>query len=338
MKHANIAIFVPHLGCPHQCSFCNQRAITSVQSIPTPEDVFQICSQAVGQIPAERRKETEIAFFGGSFTAISQPMMCGLLEAASAFLGKEGFSGIRISTRPDAISTSILEQLMKYGVTSIELGVQSLDDRVLELNGRGHTAKQAEEAVVQIRSYGFSLGLQMMVGLYGDSKESLYHTADLILKWHPDTVRIYPTVVLRGTELEQWMLQGKYCPMELEEAISVCADLLYQFETNGIRVIRLGLHSEREMEKNRIGGPYHPAFRELCENRIFLSLARQKIKLYPNATKVLLEVPCGAKSKMIGQKRCNLTALRQSGVEVIVRENQALSGWKIKGKDVSHCS
>lgn len=168
MKHANVAIFVPHNGCPHQCSFCNQRSITGQQVQPTPQDILSAIQVAKSSQNAQIR-ETEIAFFGGSFTAIERSYMCALLNVAAPFVKDKTFSGIRISTRPDAIDDEILTLLKQYGVTSIELGAQSMDDSVLVHNQRGHTAEQVRTASRLIKSYGFSLGLQMMTGLYGDT-------------------------------------------------------------------------------------------------------------------------------------------------------------------------
>ena len=164
MKHSNVAIFIPHVGCPHLCSFCNQRNISGENSIPTGEDVKNICFSAINEITD--KSNAEIAFFGGSFTAIDRTYMIELLSAASEFVGKGKFKGIRISTRPDYIDDEVLYILKKYGVTSIELGAQSMSDRVLEANERGHSAEDVRKASLLIKEHGFELGLQMMVGLY----------------------------------------------------------------------------------------------------------------------------------------------------------------------------
>ena len=194
MKHSNISIFVPHAGCPHQCSFCNQKTISGAQYAPTADDVHRICRQALNEV--RDKKNCEIAFFGGSFTAINRGYMTSLLEAAKCYIGAEGFRGVRISTRPDFIDRDILELLRSYGVTSIELGAQSMKNHVLEANERGHTAEDVYNASALIREYGFELGLQMMVGLYRSSVYDERKTTERIMKIHPDTVRIYPVVVL----------------------------------------------------------------------------------------------------------------------------------------------
>ena len=204
MKHSNIAIFVPHAGCPHKCSFCDQRTISGAQHSPTGQEVTAVCAQA-----AEEMKEpgnAEIAFFGGSFTAIDRGYMLELLKAAHPFVQEGKVKGIRISTRPDCITPEILDILKQYGVTAIELGAQSMVDEVLEANERGHCASDAVNASALIRLYGFELGLQMMTGLYKSSPERDMETMRRIIGISPDTVRIYPTVVLKGTALAEIML------------------------------------------------------------------------------------------------------------------------------------
>lgn len=321
-KHSNIAIFIPHMGCEHACSFCNQRIISGSESPMTPKQAYDTIQSAYDAItdPAAR-KQTEIAFFGGSFTAIDERLMEQYLQVCKPFLGENGFGGVRISTRPDAITVPILDTLQRYGVTAIELGVQSLDDRVLALNDRGHTAADAFAAIRLIRSegYRFSLGLQMMIGLYGESKESLYHTAKTILALKPDTVRIYPTVVLKGTKLDALLQSGMYQPMSLVDAVQFTAEWLDRFEDAGIRVIKVGLHASEDVEKQMTGGIYHPAYRELCEGvryrkKIEALLAGQEKGSY------LLFVPKGDISKAVGQKRENLRYFEERGYRLKLKE------------------
>ena len=324
MRHANVALFVPHNGCPHQCSFCNQRSITGQQGQPVPQDVRAAALTAKQGLAAGCG--AEIAFFGGSFTAIERGYMVSLLEAAAPFVRDGSFSGIRISTRPDAIDAEILALLQGYGVTSIELGAQSMDDRVLSLNRRGHTAAQVEEASRQIRAAGFSLGLQMMTGLYGDTPAGAKETARRLAALEPDTMRIYPTIVMRGTELEMKYHSGMYRPMELEDAVALCAGLLNFFEARGIRVIRLGLHSTPELERDRVAGPWHPAFRELCESRQILQKILQVLE-ENQIFKETIEIRVNPKmrSKAAGQKKSNLAELARRGYFVRLTEDAALS-------------
>ena len=217
-------------------------------------------------------------------------------------------------------------RLKRYGVTAVELGAQSMDDRVLLLNERGHTAEDVRLASKRIGQFGFELGLQMMVGLYGDTPETVRQTARELISLHPDTVRIYPTVILEQTRLAQLLQAGKYQPLSLEEAVDLCAELLEWFLNEHIRVIKLGLHASEEVERYRLGGIYHPAFRELCESRIYYRKACEAIaKLETNTVKqITLTVNNRAVSKMIGQKRQNLRMLEQQGLHVRVVGDKAL--------------
>ena len=310
MGHANVSIFVPHVGCPIQCSFCNQRSISGQQEAPTPQQVQQICRQALS-LRKGQLADTQLAFFGGSFTAIERSYMRSLLLAAAPFVGKEGFAGIRISTRPDAIDEEILDILREYHVTAIELGVQSMNDRVLKENRRGHTAEDVVKAAACIRQAGIELGVQMMTGLYQSTPQDDRETAEKLAGLHPTTVRIYPTITIEGTDLAGLYRRGLYRPMGLEESVELCAGLLLFFEKQDIRVIRLGLHDQPSLERDYVAGPYHPAFRELCEGRIYLKQALRQIAVFPPGQALYLFVNPKAVSKMAGQHRCNLGQLQQ---------------------------
>ena len=327
-KHANVAIFVPHLGCPNQCSFCDQREISGAVSAPTAQEVKAVCEQALHQL-GERAQQAEIAFFGGSFTAIDPAYQRQLLEAASPFVGEKGFLGVRLSTRPDAIDRDILSMLKSYGVTAVELGAQSMDDRVLEMNQRGHNAQAVRDAARHIREAGLELGLQMMLGLYGDSPRGAMETAREFASLGADTVRIYPTVVLRHTRLEALYQSGEYLPMEFEEAVELSARLLEFFGEQGIPVIRCGLHDSPSLEGNRVAGPYHPAFREVCEGRMFLRRAVRLLEGMPQGEVTLWVNPCNL-SRMIGQKRCNLLDLEHRGFRAKVKADPSLAGDEIR--------
>lgn len=330
-RHANVSIFVPHVGCPHQCSFCNQRSISGAQKAPTPDEVTQVCQQAAQQMgPAAR--EAQIAFFGGSFTAIPCPQMIALLEAAAPFVRSGTFAGIRCSTRPDAITPEILQLLRDYGVTAVELGAQSMDDRVLRCNGRGHTATQTEEACRQIRQAGLELGLQMMTGLDGDTPETAWETAYKIAALRPDTLRIYPTLLIRGTPLEERWREGSYRPQTLEEAVELCSGLLAFFDQQTISVIRLGLQASPTLERDLLAGPYHPAFRELCESRIYLRRAQEALEQanLPAGEGAVLLVTPRALSAMVGQKRQNLLALEALGWPVQAKPDPNLAPYQVR--------
>ena len=220
MSHANISVFIPHMGCPNACSFCNQRTISSTAHAPSPDEAEDIIRGAYEYMSPEKRRNTEIAFFGGSFTAIDREYMISLLERADRYLTCEnGFCGIRISTRPDCIDEEILMLLKKYHVTAIELGAQSMNDRVLEMNMRGHTSEDVRRSAAMIKSYGFELGLQMMVGLYGSSPADELYTMNEIVRCAPATARIYPVAVLEGTKLAELYKEGKYVLYPFDECV-----------------------------------------------------------------------------------------------------------------------
>lgn len=314
MAHNNVSIFVAHVGCPNICSFCNQHTISGSQSAPTIDEVRSTCEMAFNQI--EDKSNTEIAFFGGSFTAIEKSYMVALLECVQDFIGKDKFIGIRISTRPDCITSKILDILKKYNVTAIELGCQSMKDSVLTANRRGHTAQDVYNACELIKSYGFELGLQMMVGLYTSTIQDEYYTMNEIIKLNPKTVRIYPTVVLKGTHLDELMQSGKYKLYSLDTMVDICADFLTQFNNSGINVIKCGLHSSELVEAEMTGGYYHPAFRELCESRIYRNIIESIVKENPNRVNNAYSIFVSSRyiSMATGQKKSNIKYFKDRGI------------------------
>lgn len=331
MKHANISLFVPHMGCPHQCSFCNQKTISGSVKELTPDEVTATLRRAIND--GIDSQNTEIAFFGGSFTAIPREYMISLLEATRPFIDAGSFCGIRVSTRPDAIDEEILAILKKYGVTSIELGAQSTDEEVLLLNRRGHTRQDIINASALIKENGFSLGLQMMTGLLGDTDERSLKTCDDIIAMKPDTVRIYPTITLEGTHLGELYKCGEYNPQNLQDAVSLCGKLLKKFYDNNIKVIRLGLHSGGNVEEGYLSGPYHPAFGELCQSAIYLNSALDEIKKSGiEKGSITLYVKSSEISKMTGQKGVNKEELRALGYEVTVKGADDLQKYEIKAE------
>ncbi len=323
-RHANISVFVPHIGCPNMCSFCNQRYITGINSAPQSGDVINAVRVAA-KSPNFDPLNTEIAFFGGSFTAINSNYMLELLKTANSFVKNRIVSGIRISTRPDAIDNKILSLLKEYGVTSIELGAQSLNDKVLLSNNRGHTVADVVSSSKMIKEYGFELGLQMMTGLFNDCPDYDISTAEKIIELQPDTVRIYPTIVLKNTDLAALYYDKKYKPQTLEEAVTLCSKLLVMFKNAGINVIRLGLHSIEG--DSYIAGPWHPAFSELCHSKILLDKVLQTVdtqgeyNIYVNPSSV---------SKMIGQHKNNIVKLNELGFQCKVKTDSNLNDYSIR--------
>lgn len=309
----NISLFIPHLGCPHKCSFCNQNTITGTDSHRVePEQVRAVCKEQF----EKTTQKLQVAFFGGSFTAIPKDYMIELLETANEFAGEKYFDGVRISTRPDCINSEILDILKKYNVKSIELGTQSMNDKVLELNERGHTVEDVENAVAQIKKYGcFELGLQMMIGLYGSDEQTERNSFKKIVSLAPDTLRIYPTVIMNGTKLGDLYKQGVYKPFGFETAVNLCVDFLLECEKNNIRVIKLGLHSSQDVKENAIGGFYHPAFGEICGSEIY----RRKLEKIVTKQNNIITVPKRDISKAIGYKKCNIKHFADKGIELIVK-------------------
>ena len=328
MKHINVALFVPDEGCPHRCSFCNQKTISGKTKRLTVEDIDSAVKTALESADCNKG---EIAFFGGSFTAIDREYMITLLERAKMYIDKGLFAGIRISTRPDCISREILDILKLYGVTSIELGCQSMSDEVLKLNNRGHSSDDVIESAKLIKDYGFELGVQMMTGLYGDSRCTAIKTAERLIALKPDTARIYPTVVLENTELERLYRSGEYKPQTVDEAADICSELLLMFHNADIRVIRVGLHSGGNVEDGFVAGAYHPAFREICESRIYLrkvldEIERQNIK----RGEITVTVGSSFVSMMSGQKKANTEKLRETGYILKIKQDSKFKKYEVE--------
>lgn len=268
----------------------------------------------------ENAQCAEIAFFGGSFTAIDRDYMLSLLEQTVPYIDR--FKGIRISTRPDCIDDEILTLLKKYKVTSIELGAQSMNDTVLLANNRGHSALDVVNASYLIKDYGFSLGLQMMTGLFKSTDEIDIQTACEFIKLKPDTVRIYPTVIMKNTRLEELYNNGEYVPKSLDEAVNLCSKLLCMFSDKDINVIRLGLHYSESLEKTAVAGAYHPAFRELCESKIMFDKLLNLLDKNNIHSECEIMVSPSCVSKMIGNKKSNIKRLYDLGYNVkIIQSN-----------------
>lgn len=312
-----MSIFVPHNGCPNQCSFCNQKNITGQAVQPSVESVRETLEAAKNKIDFKQTR-AEIAFFGGSFTAIDRKYMVELLNEASKFLGKDSFEGIRVSTRPDAIDGEIIDILMSYGVKTVELGAQSMCDSVLSANKRDHTREDVIFSSKKIKAAGFKLGLQMMTSLYMSNESLDIKTAEEFIKLKPDMVRIYPTVVMKGTELESLYNSGVYESGKFESTVELCSFLLDLFERkNNIPVIRLGLHDSESLRKNMVSGVFHPAFREICEsNLIFHEILDQIKKLEMKSGNITIKINSKDISKAVGQKRVNLKKFKDLGYNI----------------------
>ncbi len=307
-RESIVPVFVPHLGCPNDCVFCNQRRISGAQQAATALTVKQAMENAAA-LPLNGAKR-QLAFYGGSFTAIPAETQRELLEAAKEYMDKGELHSIRLSTRPDAIDQAVLRRLKEYRVETIELGAQSMDDKVLLLTGRGHTAGDVANASRLIKQAGFKLVLQMMTGLPGDTKEKSIDTARKIIALSPDAVRIYPTVIVRDTALFDLWQAGLYREHSVEDAVDVCSRLLPMFEAAGIPVIRLGLNPTEELSGGAAaGGAYHPALGELVKSRIMYNKAKKLLEGTAPQSRVLLSVHKSLVSQMTGQRRQNVLRL-----------------------------
>ncbi|MBQ9783909.1 MAG: radical SAM protein [Clostridia bacterium] len=309
MPHRNIPIFIPHLGCPNQCVFCNQRSISGCREFCEGDVEHQI-DQALQTIPTGA--ETEIAFFGGSFTGIDRELMLRLLDTAERYVRAGRVTSVRLSTRPDYIDAEILAILSRYSVRVIELGLQSMDDTVLRKTKRGHTAKQARDACRAVKDAGFALVGQMMIGLPESTAESELAAAQEIVALGADAARIYPTVVFYGTPLCDMTQNGEYTPLSVTEAVRRSAAVLRVFEKANVPCIRIGLCATEELVSPEavMAGPNHPALGELvwneyCYQEILNALERASLR----GGEVLLRVPERAVSKVVGQRRCNIERL-----------------------------
>ena len=332
-KHVNIPIFIPHLGCPNQCVFCNQRTISGVSEFDISDVKSQIDTALATIDPSS---DVEIAFFGGSFTGIDRELMESLLRLAYVYVSDGRVKSLRCSTRPDYINEEILTILKQYGVTTIELGLQSSSDHVLQLTKRGHSYHDEAKACKMIVEQGFSLVGQMMIGLPGSTVESEIATAQFIIDSGADGARIYPTVVFHETELCHMASVGEYSPLNLEDAVERSARVLEMFLDAGVDVIRIGLCSSENLADTDkyYAGPNHPALGEMVESAmIYNKISRflNRDSSYDGVT-LKLYVAKGNLSKTIGQKKSNKNRLIQEFgfADVKITEDIALRGYQFK--------
>ena len=312
-KHCNIPIFIPQLACPHQCVFCNQEKISATFSIPKPNEIAAIIDAYLETIP--NNTEINIAFFGGSFTGIPRNEMISYLETAYAFVKVGKVQGIRLSTKPDYITDEILDILEKYGVTSIELGAQSTNNKVLLKSGRGHKFEVIEKAVHLIRKRNFELGLQMMLGLPYDTLDLSIQTAKDIVRLGADTTRIYPTVVVKGTALEKMYERGDYKVLSLDEAILWSKEVLKIFNAASVKVLRVGLHPSEELQlgKSLVAGPIHPSFKEMVLTDLWGDILNEKLE---KKGQLIVTVSPNQLNYAIGYKGKNRNDLKMKGYDI----------------------
>jgi histone acetyltransferase (RNA polymerase elongator complex component) len=307
-----IPIFLPHLGCPHQCAFCNQNAITGVEShFPSLKHVSGLIDKFI-QYKKNDYQQVQIAFYGGNFLGLQDDQIISLLELSSTYVDQKVAQSIRFSTRPDTITKPMLDLIASFPVSTIEIGVQSMDDDVLKHINRGHVSKDSETAFDLLKKRNYKIGAQIMVGLPGESASSTEYTGRKIADIHPDFVRIYPAVVLSDSLLATWYKQGAFVPLSLEETVTRVKHLYLLFTMENIQVIRMGLQASEDLDKNDqiLAGPYHPAFGHMVLSEIFFDMAVEKLHLENKITdRVSIGVHPKNISNMRGLKNINVQKL-----------------------------
>ncbi|TFH43761.1 MAG: radical SAM protein [Chrysiogenales bacterium] len=324
MRPLIIPIFVLHKGCPNRCVFCNERIAAGDYSDRITGDTVQaVCDR---HLPEGGRKFDQIAFYGGNFTGMDRDYQVELLDAAQSYIDAGMVDSIRISTRPDYIDNEAIGLITRYRVSTVEIGAQSMIDEVLSASGRGHSSEDIRNALKLLKHAGMKTGVRLMAGLPGDTREGFEYTVEEIIGQRPDTVRIHPTIVFRDTPLAEAYQNGTYLPLTLDDAVDLCKHALLRFQKAGIPVIRLGLHTTKEMETdhNIIAGPFHPAFRSLVEGALFLDMARKLLgSTDRRGRKVVFSVAPQDMSNLRGMKNRNVRMLKESFglTEIQVMEN-----------------
>ncbi len=343
MKKLTVPFFISHLGCPHRCVFCDQVKISgSGEEIPDEAGIREKIAQYRNTGKPEL---TEVAFFGGSFTALPETVRERLLAPLQPMIAAGEVGSVRVSTRPDCVDAAAVSSLKEMGVSTVELGAQSMDDRVLELSGRGHGGKETEAAVSCLKEHGLAVGIQLMPGLPGDTPAKSIASLRRVLALNPDFLRIYPTLVIAGTRLEELYRQGSYLPMTLHEAVRMCKVMLLESMRSDVPVIRMGLQPTDELGKDGVvvAGPYHPAFRQMVEAELCLDLLSRILREDPSMGKTVTAFCSPSRiSDVIGQNKCNTRLLAgQFGVTLAgvvpvpgmspVELRLESGGWKMTG-------
>lgn len=336
-KEYIIPIFIPFLGCPHDCAFCNQVKITNYKDNINKENTIRQINQYLSYFPKNKNLK-EIAFFGGSFTGLDEKVMISYLEIALNYKKKGIIDRIRLSTRPDYINNSILDILKKYEVDVIELGIQSLDNEILNANERGHSKEDSIMASKLIKDYGFKLGHQIMPGLYKDSFDKAIKTGLESIKMNPDMVRIYPTLVIKDTKLEKLYKEGLYKPLSLDEAIEISSRLYMIYSYKKIPVIRIGLQPTENIneKKDVVAGPFHPSIRQLVETNIHKIYLEELINKYRLRDKIKIHISNREISIIAGNKKANKNYFYKKYGLVINFENDENNFIEYEDKKISY--
>lgn len=332
MRHYNIPIFIPELACPHRCVFCNQHKISGTLNIPKPNEISSHIDTYLSTIKSGSL--IQIAFFGGSFTGIDEQLQEQYLKIAYSYVEQGLVDGIRLSTRPDYISRAILDRLVRYGVRCVELGAQSFDAEVLHKSGRGHTVADIENSSALIHEYGIELGLQMMLGLPGDTKEKCLQTARSIVALQASNTRIYPALVIKDTPMAEMYARGDYQPLDMDSALEWAMEAYHIFIENNVTVLRVGLHPSEELDsaKSLIAGPYHPSYKELVLSRIWQQKFEQDLP--KDKGKLNIKVSPSQINYAVGRMGCNRERLKQKYGWIKITPDSSLSNYEMH---VSYC-
>lgn len=306
-----IPIFIPHRGCPHDCLFCNQQKISGAKREGAEVQVAGTIEEWLEHQGA--RTKVQVAFFGGSFTCMDKNDQVELLEAVQPFIAAGKVGSVRCSTRPDCINAETINLLQKYNVTTVELGVQSLDDTVLLKARRGHSAADCEKAFRMLKKGGIEVGIQLMPGLPGDTTYSFLKTVKAVIELAPDFVRIYPCIVVNDSGLERLFDAGGFQPLSLEKAVAISGFCYSKFQNAGINVVRVGLQPSTSLAKSVIAGPYHPAFGELVQSRLWLNKIKKKLMELKTGEKLEIHLSHRDLSSVIGQQKKNIKRLEELG-------------------------
>ena len=303
-----IPVFIPHQGCPQSCLFCNQVSISG-QREHSADDVELVESTVRLWLARSRKQQTQVAFYGGSFTCLAASRQENLLDAVQPFIAAGDVGSIRLSTRPDCIDEAVCKFLKEKQVSTVELGVQSLDNDVLQASRRGHEAADSLRAAKIIQNAGIELGIQLMPGLPGETFCSWLATVKKVIRLRPNCVRIYPTLVIDGAALAEVYGKGAYTPLSMNQAIVYCCRAKELFDAAGIRVLRMGLQAADNLEDSLVAGPYHPAFGELVTARLWLKRSRKILSAAPAGSHILFTLSDRDVSAFVGRKRCNMERL-----------------------------
>ena len=316
-----IAIFLPHQGCPHRCAFCHQPHITGVSATATltPDDVRRQIECALAEPKSRSKGATfEAAFYGGAFTGLPLPTQAQLLQTVQPYVARGDLCGIRLSTHPAMLNDDILALLAAHSVTTVELGAQSFDENVLRLARRGHSAEGVIQAARRLQNIGIAVGVHLMIGLPGDSREISVQSARQAIALRPAFARLHPTLVIRGTLLEQWHQQGQYAPLSLDEAVTTCKMMLVMFQQRGIPVIRIGLQPTESLHQHIVAGAHHPAMRQLVESALFMDVMAAWRAAHPSARLTFAVAPADL-STARGQRSANLRQLSARFARAAIR-------------------